>query len=74
MKQLKDKKFNCLINDTREHITEDRIYLVNGTSVPTKLIEEEYPKDDYHYDYEPEYVIYDPKLVNVKYIIELEDN
>ena len=74
MKQLKDKKFNCLINDTREHITEDRIYLVNGTSVPTKLIEEEYTKDDYHYDYEPEYVIYDAKLVNVKYIIELEDD
>ena len=42
--------------------------------MPTKTIKEEDPEDDdYYYDYESEYVIYDTKLVNVKYIIELED-
>ena len=70
VKTLKKKKFNCLINDTRIHITDERIYLVNGSSVPTNIIEEEYDDD---YDYDSEYVIYDPKLVNVKYIIELQD-
>ena len=56
------------------HSTEERIYFNNGTSVPTKTIKEEDPDDDgYYYDYEPEYVIYDTKLVNIKYIIELED-
>ena len=70
VKTLKRKKFNCLINDTRIHITDERIYLINGTSVPANIIEEEYDDD---YDYDSEYVIYDTKLVNVKYIIELQD-
>ena len=74
VKTLKKNRFNCLINDTKVHITEDRIYFINGTSVPISIIKKESPKDkDYYYDYEPEYVIYDSKLVNVKYIIELED-
>jgi poly [ADP-ribose] polymerase len=74
VKTLKKNRFNCLINDTKVHITEERIYFINGTSVPISIIEEKSPKDkNYYYDYEPEYVIYDTKLVNVKYIIELED-
>ena len=74
VKTLKKNKFNCLINDTKVHITEDRIYFVNGTSVPIYLTEEETKKNNnnYYYDYKSEYVIYDSKLVNVKYIIELE--
>ena len=74
VKTLKKNKFNCLINDTKVHITEDRIYFVNGTSVPISLTKEETKKNNnnYYYDYKSEYVIYDSKLVNVKYIIELE--
>ncbi len=70
VRDLKKKKFNCLINYTRKHIGEERIYLFNGTTIPAFVTEE----DDryYYFSSGPEYVIYDPKLVNVKYIIELE--
>ena len=68
VKDLKKKGYNCLMNNSRRHISfENKVYLNNGIVVPTKMIEEEY---DYYYDYDSEYVIYDPKLVNIKYIIE----
>ena len=76
IKNLKKNKYNCLINNTRVHITEERIYLINGTSVPTSIVQEKNDGGhyyDYDYDYDSEYVIYDSKFVNVKYIIELED-
>ena len=72
VRNLKKNKFNCLINDARIHITNDKIYLNNGSAVPAFIFEEkEYY--DYSYSRDSEYVIYDPKLVNVKYIIELEN-
>ena len=70
VKDLKKKGYNCLINNSRRHISfENKVYLNNGIIVPTKMIEEEY-KYNYDYDSDSEYVIYDPKLVNIKYIIE----
>ena len=74
IKNLKKNKYNCLINNTRVHITGERIYLINGTSVPTSIVQEKNDGGHYYdYDYDSEYVIYDSKFVNVKYIIELED-
>ena len=68
VKDLKKKGYNCLINNSRRHISfENKVYLNNGIIVPTKMIEEEYK---FFYDSDSEYVIYDPKLVNIKYIIE----
>ena len=43
-----------------------RIYLNNGSSIPTNYLE-----NSEWDDYDAEYVIYDPKNVNVKYIIEI---
>ena len=72
IKDIKMKGYNCLINDCKNHISfEDRIYLNNGTSVPTKMIEEE--ENNYFRDNDSEYVIYDPKLLNIKYIIEVQN-
>ena len=68
VRDLKKKGYNCLISGRRHISFENKVYLNNGIIVPTKMIEEE----DYFfgYDYDSEYVIYDPKLVNIKYIIE----
>jgi predicted DNA-binding WGR domain protein len=81
VKDIKKKGYNCLINDSRRHISfENKIYLNNGLVVPTEMIEEKRERRyDFNifsydsYDSVSEYVIYDPKLVNVKYIIELEN-
>ena len=76
VKDLRKKGYNCLINNSRRHISfENLIYLNNGVIVPTKLIEEDSNEifNLFGYDYDSEYVIYDPKLVNIKYIIELKD-
>jgi poly [ADP-ribose] polymerase len=81
VKDIKKKGYNCLINDSRRHISfENKIYLNNGLVVPTEMIEEKRERlYDFNifsydsYDSVSEYVIYDPKLVNVKYIIELEN-
>ena len=79
--ELKNEGFNCLVNDAYSHMDyNDRIYLKNGTSMPTKFIKEQENNgnirtfgnsDNYFKDGDTEYVIYDPELVNVKYIIEL---
>ena len=76
LKDLKAKGYNCLINDATNHISfEDRIYFNNGMTIPTKFTVEE--KEDgisfQNSDYDSEYVIYDQKLVNIKYIVELQD-
>ena len=69
VKNLKKNKFNCLINNSKYFTDfEDRIYLNCGTTVPMSMIKKE--NNDYD-DYYAEYVIYDTKLVNIKYIIEL---
>jgi len=72
VKDLKAKGYNCLINDATKHISfDDRIYFNNGMTIPTKFIKEE---DQFqHSDNDSEYVIYDRKLLNIKYIIELQD-
>ena len=67
VKDLKKKGFNCLINNSLYYANlNDRIYLNNGTSIPTNYI-----KNSEWDDYDAEYVIYDPKNVNIKYIIEI---
>ena len=83
VKDIKMKGYNCLINDSQKYISfEDRIYFNNGMTVPTKMIEIKKENDsnsfgyslDYSLDRDSEYVIYDPKLVNIKYIIELQNS
>ena len=83
LKDLKKKGYNCLINDARNKVSfEDRIFFNNGMTIPTKIIEDN--KDDGNNnsfgfgfgsgkDSDTEYVIYDSKLVNIKYIIEVEN-
>ena len=80
-KELKMKGYNCLINSARKHISfEDRIFFNNGMTIPTKIVEEKdnninnnFNSFGMGFDYDSEYVIYDSKLVNIKYIIELEN-
>ena len=82
IKDIKMNGYNCLINDSKKHISfEDRIYFNNGMTIPTKMIEEKNDGDDnfgfgggYFRDGDSEYVIYDPKLVNIKYIIEFQNS
>ena len=79
-KDLKMRGFNCLVNDAQKRASfEDRIFFNNGMTIPTKVIE---GKDNNNFsgfgfgggkDYDTEYVIYDSKLVNIKYIIEVEN-
>ena len=83
LKDLKKKGYNCLINDAKNKVSfEDRIFFNNGMTIPTKIIEDN--KDDGNNnsfgfgfgsgkDSDTEYVIYDSKLVNIKYIIEVEN-
>ena len=69
-KELKEKGYNCFISESKySNNFDDNVYLNNGSTIP--LIS--YMKKDTRYllDYS-EYVIYDPKLVNIKYIIEFE--
>ena len=82
IKDIKAKGFNCLINDARKKISfEDRIFFNNGMTVPTKIIEKQNENNNAFgfggfgggMDYDAEYVIYDSKLVNIKYIIEVEN-
>ena len=83
LKELKDKGYNCLINNARKHISfDDRIFFNNGITIPTKIVEEKENNISninfgfglYNsYDNDSEYVIYDSKLVNIKYIIEVEN-
>ena len=74
LKDLKAKGYNCLINNAIKHISfEDRIYFNNGMTIPTKFAEEEKEDGNSFQDYDSEYVIYDQKLVNIKYIVELQD-
>ena len=79
VKDIKMNGYNCLINDSTSHISfEDRIYFNNGSTVPTKMIEENKNQNNfnnnYFYDNDSEYVIYDPKLANIKYILEIRNN
>ena len=76
VKDLKMKGYNCLMNDSQNHISfENRIYFNNGLSIPTIMIKEDNQNDfNYFKDKDSEYVIYDPKLVNIKYIIELQNS
>jgi len=68
-KDLKKKGVNCLINNSQYYANlNDKIYLNNGTSIPTN-----YLKNSDYDDYDAEYVIYDPKNVNIKYIIEMTE-
>ena len=76
VKDLKMNGYNCLINDSKNHISfEDRIYFNNGMAIPTKMIEEDRQNTlfNYSFDIDSEYVIYDPKLLNIKFIIELQN-
>ena len=76
VKDLKMNGYNCLINDSKKHISfEDRIYFNNGMTIPTKMIEEDRQNTLFNnsFDIDSEYVIYDPKLVNIKFIIELQN-
>jgi poly [ADP-ribose] polymerase len=76
-KDIKMKGYNCLINDSQKCISfENRIYFNNGMTIPTKMIEKERENNtfDYSLDMDSEYVIYDPKLVNIKYIVELQNS
>ena len=76
VKDLKMNGYNCLINDSKNHISfEDRIYFNNGMAIPTKMIEEDRQNTlfNYSFDINSEYVIYDPKLLNIKFIIELQN-
>ena len=69
-KELKEKGYNCFISESKYSINfDDNVYLNNGSTIPKIL----YMNRDRRYlpDYS-EYVIYDPKLVNIKYIIEFE--
>ena len=77
VKDIKNKGYNCLINDSQCHISfENRIYFNNGMTLPTKMIVEENLNNNINYfrDRDSEYVIYNPKLLNIKYIIELENS
>ena len=69
------KGYNCLVNDSKKYISfENRIYFNNGMTIPTQMIEEEDINDfNYCRDIDSEYVIYESKLVNIKYIIELQN-
>ena len=74
---IKNKGYNCLINDSQYHISfENRIYFNNGMSIPTQMVVEENLNNNINYvrDRDSEYVIYNPKLLNIKYIIELENS
>ena len=74
LKDLKAKGYNCLINNATSHISfEDRIYFNNGMTIPTKFTIEEIEDGNAFQDYDSEYVIYDQKLVNIKYIVELQE-
>ena len=80
LKDLKMKGFNCLINDAMKSASfEDRIFFNNGMSIPTKIKEKKLEGNNnisYGFggkDNDTEYVIYDSKLVNIKYIIEVEN-
>jgi hypothetical protein len=79
LKDLKMRGFNCLVNDAQKRASfEDRIFFNNGMTIPTKVVEKNKEKiNNFGYfggmDYDSEYVIYDSKLVNVKYIIEVEN-
>ena len=75
VKDIKMKGYNCLVNDSKKYISlENRIYFNNGMTIPTKMIEEENINDfNYCRDIDSEYVIYESKLVNIKYIIELQN-
>ena len=78
-KDVKMKGYNCLVNDAQRYASfEDRIFFNNGMTIPTKVVEKNKEKiNNFGYfggmDYDSEYVIYDSKLVNVKYIIEIEN-
>ena len=81
LKDLKMKGYNCLINDAKKKISfEDRIFFNNGMTIPTKILEGKDNSNNFNSfgfgsgkDYDTEYVIYDSKLVNIKYIIEVEN-
>ena len=81
LKDLKMKGYNCLINDAQKKISfEDRIFFNNGMTIPTKILEGKDNSNNFNSfgfgsgkDYDSEYVIYDSKLVNIKYIIEVEN-
>ena len=80
LKDLKMKGFNCLINDAVKSASfEDRIFFNNGMTIPTKITEKKREANNSFgvwgsgMDNDTEYVIYDPKLVNIKYIIEVEN-
>ena len=77
VKDIKNKGYNCLINDSQSHISfENRIYFNNGMTIPTQMVLEENLNNNISYfrDRDSEYVIYNPKLLNIKYIIELENS
>lgn len=78
------KGYNCLINDAKNKASfEDRIFFNNGMTIPTKIVESEKNEGNNFNsfgsgfgsgkDTDSEYVIYDSKLVNIKYIIEVEN-
>ena len=79
VKELKMNGFNCLINNANKKASfEDRIFFNNGMTVPTKIIEKNSQNNfsfggGFGMDYDTEYVVYDSNLVNVKYIIEVEN-
>ena len=65
VKELTKKGYNCLINESEYYINlDDNIFLNSGSSKPTKYIQSN--SNRYINDYS-DYVIYDTKLVNVKY-------
>ena len=78
------KGYNWLINYARNKASfEDRIFFKNGMTIPTKIVESD-KNDGNNFnsfgfgfgsgkDTDSEYVIYDSKLVNIKYIIEVEN-
>ena len=79
VKELKMKGYNCLINNASKKASfDDRIFFNNGMTIPTKIIEKKEENNfsfsaNFGTDYDSEYVIYDPNLVNIKYIIEVEN-
>ena len=79
VKELKMKGYNCLINNASKKASfDDRIFFNNGMTIPTKIIEKKEENNfnffaNFGTDYDTEYVIYDPNLVNIKYIIEVEN-
>ena len=79
VKELKMKGYNCLINNASKKASfEDRIFFNNGMTIPTKIIEKKVENNfsfgsTFGTDYDTEYVIYDSNLVNIKYIIEIEN-